>query len=164
MTRLRTSGRDVNASAPRPTLLLGFLFWKGAPSGVTVLGDSTTTELGRCPCVSPGRGQQSHACREQLRGLWDSALQCLHEDIDSSRWGHFRDWVTCLRAWQTIDDQQLVIVIVTNKGKCSCSRDANKLLNHEGHRSSGPVAVIRLPSVEDTAEPLQNTVNSVCLF
>lgn len=121
-----------------------------------------TTELGICHCVSPGRGHQSHglpgaalwalgSCPETLSLEDDAncmalALQCLHEDINSSHWRHFRDCVTCLRAWQIIDDQQLVIVIVTNKGKCSCSWNVNKMLNHEGHGSSGRVAIIKLSS------------------
>lgn len=129
-----------------------------------------TTELDRCHCVSIGRGHQSHglpgaalwalgSCPEALSLEDDAnrmalALQCLHEDINSSRWGHVRECMTCLRAWQIIDDQQLVIVIVSNKGKCSCSWDVSKMLTHEGHRSSGRVAVIELSSVEDR---LQNS-------
>lgn len=104
------------------------------------------------------------------------ALQCLHEDINSSHWGHFRDCVMCLRAWQIIDDQQLVIVIVTHKGKCSCSWDVNKMLNHEGHGSSGRVAIIKATGVQaawpssscprrgQTAELLGGGSSGQCLF
>lgn len=58
-TWLRTWRKDLD-TAPKPILMLGFLFWKGASSNVTLQSHCMATDPGRCHSVCIGRGQQSH--------------------------------------------------------------------------------------------------------